>query len=230
MPRCWDCGADLVSDDLPVLRHRPAPALAVLVPLAIIGVVSGLGWLVVQGSDSAAPTTVLPAVVSVSPAAGGALETTDPTPSVDAATEQATAVNDLLSESQHVRSSLGDAIDRVRRCDSSGDADIRQIAETRSSQLASAKDLQVDSLSHGAELKAALVAAFAASYDADSAYLAAADRYLGAGCVGLIGSDPGFQLGDTTSQTATARKVRFLELWGPIARAHDFPSRSSAKI
>src|SRR4051794_11007876 len=159
MPRCWDCGAQLIPGHLPVLRFKPAPMVVVLVTLGIVGVVVALVWAVTPGQGgqngqggaaATAPATIRPAFVGATPA--------EPAATPDPGAAQARAVNALLAESRHTRSPLMDTVGRAGRCDPSAVSDLSAIAEARSRQLADAQSLEVDALPDGGQLKDVLVA------------------------------------------------------------------------
>lgn len=86
------------------------------------------------------------------------------TPTSSAAHDQAVAIDDLLDLSGPSRNALRDAITQVLHCDRVAKAikTLQKVADERGRQLTRAKDLTVDALDDGQELKQSLIAAFSA--------------------------------------------------------------------
>ncbi|MDH2429664.1 hypothetical protein [Sphaerisporangium sp. TRM90804] len=185
------------------------------------------------GSSGSAPPAD-----STGPDASADPDTTDPDTTAPDPTDQDTAdpgagdaaaqaggVDALLSDSGSARSGLGDAIARASRCERAGVRTIREVTAARREQLARARELAVDALDGGAELKRALVEALDASRAADAAFLAWATRHLDGGCGGPIAEDDDYRLGLSHSEEAQAAKRRFVDVWRPIAATHGLPER-----
>ncbi|MFF3670249.1 hypothetical protein [Microtetraspora malaysiensis] len=132
---------------------------------------------------------------------------------------QARAIDTLLAGSHSARSGLSDAIASVSGCDGSGADTIASITDSRREQLASARDLDVSSLSGGDNLKATLIEALDASADADTAFLSWARRYLKGRCTGPVTGDEDYVTGLDRSADAQNAKTRFVEQWRPVATA-----------
>ncbi|WP_067141183.1 hypothetical protein [Microtetraspora malaysiensis] len=132
---------------------------------------------------------------------------------------QARAIETLLAGSHSARSGLSGAIASVSGCDGSGADTIASITDSRREQLASARDLDVSSLSGGDNLKATLIEALDASADADTAFLSWARRYLKGGCTGPVTGDEDYVTGLDRSADAQNAKTRFVEQWRPVATA-----------
>ncbi|WP_066947984.1 hypothetical protein [Microtetraspora fusca] len=132
---------------------------------------------------------------------------------------QAQAIDTLLTGSHSARSGLSDAIASVSGCDGSGADTIASITDSRREQLASARKLDVSSLSGGDDLKSTLIEALDASADADAAFLSWARRYLAGGCTGPVTGDDDYATGLDRSADAQDAKTRFVERWRPVATA-----------
>ncbi|GAA3800857.1 hypothetical protein GCM10022226_20560 [Sphaerisporangium flaviroseum] len=235
----------------PAKRRRARHARRPILVLACAAVVLGLAWWAFAargagGIDTAAnpeaiggpaggtpaspappadPSRADPSRAEPSPAASGSAAA-----GPDRAAEQAARIDDLLSESSHARSGLGDAIAAVSRCRRGGLASIGRITASRRAQLARARESRVDALAGGAPLKRALVEALSASYEADTAFLSWASRHLEGGCRGTIAGDPRYRAGLARSEEAGAAKRRFVRAWRPIAAAHRLAERKVDEI
>ncbi|GAA1015165.1 hypothetical protein Aple_068170 [Acrocarpospora pleiomorpha] len=221
---CPHCDAALLVAELPAFRRRAAPAVPFLVTLTLLGVL--VTAILLSGDEtpvtSVAPVTTGSLVSETSPA-----PVPSPSPSPpDLSVEQATAIDDLLANSQASRLDLGAAIADVTRCRSSAIGVISDITDARRAQLTSARDLRVDFLPDGTVLKGHLVSALDSSYKADAAYQAAAEDFLAAGCSG----SPAFGAGNWNSERATTHKTRFVAIWNPIASSFGLPTRKVGEI
>ncbi|MEO3859073.1 hypothetical protein [Acrocarpospora sp. B8E8] len=219
---CPHCDAVLLAAELPVQRRRVAPAVPFLAVLTLMGVLVAV--ILLNGDETPVTTGSLVSEISETPVPS-------PSPSIspsplDLSAEQATAIDDLLTNSQASRLDLGAAIAGVTRCQSSAIGVISDITEARRAQLESARDLRVDFLSEGTALKGHLVSALDSSYQADAAYQAAAEEFLAAGCSG----SPAFGAGNWNSERATTHKTRFVAIWNPIASGFGLPTRKVGEI
>ncbi len=149
-----------------------------------------------------------------------------------AAHDQAVAIDDLLDLSGPSRNALRDAITQVLHCDRVAKAikTLQKVADERGRQLARAKDLTVDALDGGQELKQSLIAAFSASQRADTSYLKWAKRFAQAGCAGRTVGDPAYDAGNAASVDATANKAAFVARWNSIAEQESLPTRTEEEI
>ncbi|GAA0994492.1 hypothetical protein GCM10009555_087080 [Acrocarpospora macrocephala] len=222
---CPHCDAVLLAAELPVLRRRIAPAVPFLAVLTLMGVLVAV--ILLNGDETPVTTGSLASEISETPVppSSPSPSSMSPTPP-DLSVEQATAIDDLLTNSQASRLDLGAAIAGVTRCQSSAIDVISDITEARRAQLESALDLRVDFLSEGTALKGHLVSALDSSYKADAAYQAAAEEFLAAGCSG----SPAFGAGNWNSERATTHKTRFVAIWNPIASGFGLPTRKVGEI
>ncbi|MFG1943834.1 hypothetical protein [Nonomuraea sp. NPDC048826] len=155
------------------------------------------------------------------PGADGSGDPVSSVPSDPEAARQASAMDGLLSASHRSRGDIQGAVDSARRCESAGVRELKEITEARADQLATARELTADALPGGEELKDALVEALAASRDADAGFLAWARRHRDDGCTGRPEDDPAYTRGMDRSVDAQAAKLRFAELWRPVADTFD---------
>ncbi|NUP78918.1 MAG: hypothetical protein HOV96_15370, partial [Nonomuraea sp.] len=186
-------------------------------------------WWVVASRPS------VPAAAGESPAGVPATALPQPSetaePASDAgAAEQAGDVHELLSSSSSTRSSLSDAIAGASGCHRSGVDTIEDITANRRDQLAAARTLDVTALPGGPELKRTLVDALDASYDADTAFLSWARRYLAGGCKGPVSDDRDYRRGISRSEAAQAAKSQFARSWRPIAETHGLTAWKANQI
>jgi hypothetical protein len=146
-------------------------------------------------------------------------------------TAQATEVNSVLDDMAGSRSELGAALQDAAQCATLAGAlpTIQKVVGEREQQLAKAKDLQVDALDAGDQLKDALTRALQASLDADHAYQAWAEG--AQGCTGDTPTDADYERGNNISENqATPAKEEFLGLWTPIAQQEHQPTRDKDHI
>ncbi|WP_433353914.1 hypothetical protein ACQP25_10535 [Microtetraspora malaysiensis] len=229
------------------LRNRRWPKVVLVVVPALLAL--ALVWWLVAGRSAGPTHTGTPtgSIATASPDASTEPTASSPTPGetpdetpAPAATKtdtktdtktgtaggsgeeaggQAKAIDTLLAGSHSARSGLSDAIASVSGCDGSGADTIASITDSRREQLASARNLDVSSLSGGDDLKATLIEALDASADADAAFLSWARRYLEGGCTGPVTGDEDYVTGLDRSADAQNAKTRFVEQWRPVAAA-----------
>jgi hypothetical protein len=202
-------------DDEPRGPRHPY-LIATIAGLLIGGVVASMILLWPDGGTSgAAPNPA----ASASRAPGGARE-------------QAAAINELLDEMAASRSALGPAIADAARCDGVAAAieQLDRVKEERRDQLGRARELPVDALPEGAELRAALTRAAGHSLAADEAFLAWAEA--NQGCTDdETPRDEHFAVGRSLSrERARPAKEDFVDRWNPIAAEHGLPARSAGKF
>jgi hypothetical protein len=146
--------------------------------------------------------------------------------------DQATAINALLDEMTASRTALVPAIAQASRCDGI-DAAIEQldrVKEERQNQLNAAKELKVDALPNGKELRAALTRAAGYSLDADEAFLAWAKANQGCS-KDKTTRDEHFERGRRlSSDRASPEKKKFVSRWNRIAEEQGLPTRSADKF
>ncbi|MBW8485314.1 hypothetical protein [Actinomadura parmotrematis] len=141
-------------------------------------------------------------------------ETSSPTASGDL-TAQARDVDALLGDMSSTRSALGTAVENG--CSTS---DLQDIRSRRESQLARARDLDVDALDDGPAMRDALVQALQASLDSNQTYL---DR--APGCP--TDSDPG--VADANTRASNAKRT-FLSYWNANAAKAGLTPRTEDQI
>ncbi|WP_405145072.1 hypothetical protein OG589_44795 [Sphaerisporangium sp. NBC_01403] len=149
-----------------------------------------------------------------------------------AAHGQAVDINNLLNQSEPSRGKLRHALGQVLRCSKVSQAisSMHQVTDQRAEQLKHAKELKVDALNSGEELKLALVDALSASYRADEAYLKWAKRYKSHRCSGPTVGDSAYDAGNVASKDATAAKANFVAMWNSIAQQEGLPDRTEDEI
>ncbi|MFD0657621.1 hypothetical protein [Thermocatellispora tengchongensis] len=118
----------------------------------------------------------------------------------------------------------------MAQCAAGALATIREITRQREDQWERARELPVDALAGGVELRDALTEALRASYEADVGFQSWARRHLDLGCQGDPDADPDYQWALDRSGAAEAAKDRFAALWQPIADAYGLPRRTASSI
>jgi hypothetical protein len=145
---------------------------------------------------------------------------------------QATAVNELLDEMAASRSELSPAMADAMRCDGVDVAidQLERVRKQREDQLAKVRELQVDTLPSGAEMRRTLNQAAVFSLDADKAFLDWATDHQGC-TAAKTPLDSQFKRGVALSaDQATPAKKAFADLWNPVAQKHGLPARSADKF
>ena len=176
---------------------------------------------------------------AASPTDGGGSYTSGPTASAsssddsDAGLGQAQAISQLISQSTRDRGLVTNAVENeVGDCQNVGQgvADLDRAATDRAAELASARQLAVDGLAGGDQLKQALADALSESQQADQAFENWADSLDQSSCVAPAPQNADYTAGDAASQQATAAKTQFIALWQPIATTYDLPLPTQADI
>lgn len=149
-------------------------------------------------------------------------------------TNQARAVDALLTKSAQGRAVVAKTVSALAGCDGSIDpdkavADLQTVVTNRTQLLAQEKALAVDLLPSGAELRTQLTAAWTKSLEADKAYLAWAKGIAGGGkCSAKAATKV---KGDKASKAATAAKTKFVKLWNTkVAGPEKLPIRKESQI
>jgi hypothetical protein len=234
--RYWEPAQEWQPDDEPAQRlaaepepWRTAPPprksrnsliIAVVTGVVLGGIVAGLVLFWPDGNRSGATpaSSTSPAASSDSSFAGSR--------------DQATAVNELLDEMSASRTELAPAMTDASRCDGI-DAAIDQldrVRKQREAQLEKVRELKVDTLPDGTELRKTLTQAAVFSLDADKAFLTWAKA--NQGCTAAkTPLDADFKHGVALSaDQATPAKNAFVEMWNPVAEKHGLPARSADKF
>jgi hypothetical protein len=150
------------------------------------------------------------------------------TPTVNPATaqNQAASVNTLLSNGAASRSLLGPATNDAQSCGSSRLAadvnEIRQVRDSRQSELNQAEGLDTGALPNGAALKSDLITALGDSLTVDNDYLNWAQTQANSST--CVNGPPPAEIGPANDQTTTEKNT-FLVLWNPIASRYGYATR-----
>lgn len=133
------------------------------------------------------------------------------------AESQVAYFSEILRRSEEARAELGPAVGAVRQCtEADGDysaqiATITSVRDNRSELLAAIQAAPVDLVPDGTQLVDELSAALRVSYDADVAYLAAAERAQTYGCDVEAGD-----FGSEYTELAASTKTTFAEHWNRL--------------
>ena len=199
-----------------------AVAATLVVAVAVVAVVYFV--LLKKNPGPANPSVTITTTVPGSPSTNPTSPISNPTSQQPAAgpTEQseATSMSNLLMTSAQTRSQWnGNAlVTNVGNCGNLSE-DITQlgdIANSRSSELNQAENLQVDKIPNGANLKSELMSALQVSYTIDNDYLSWAHQQSDSGCTTGTNSTY-YQNATAEDNTATNDKQAFLNDWDPIA-------------
>ncbi|WP_308298933.1 hypothetical protein [Streptomyces sp. GESEQ-35] len=200
---------------------------AVGVGIAVLGV--GAGALLASGGDDESDGNNQ-TVSATAPATEGSAS-----PSVDAAEQQAIALDKLLADSGDSRTTVINAVANVKSCDKLGQAatDLRDAAGQRTGLVASLAKLSVDKLPDHAALTTALNNAWKASASADNHYAAWADQVAKnkkACPKGQARTTGQTAAGNTASGTATTQKAKAAQLWNAIAKTYGLTQRQPTQL
>jgi hypothetical protein len=153
--------------------------------------------------------------------------TPTPSPSPDGRT-QAIGLDTLLNASSSSRTSLRAALSDADRCvDAASAADtLQRVTDERSGQLARARELPVDAIPGGANVRSLLVDALTYSVAADRAFTAWAANV----AAGWCGHDAHYAEAGRASSSATAAKRAFCATWNPVASGYRLPTRTEDEV
>jgi serine/threonine protein kinase len=206
----------------PAKRSRvPRLILAAAAVVVVAGVASGVA-LSSQStparSDTAPPAASLRATPSRSPA---------PT----LASEQAAALNMLLTSSAAARTALHDAVTQVRGCANLANAvsQLQGVVNQRGGEYSQASALPTSALPDGAAMKSELIGALSSSLEADRDYLTWARQQLAGGCTPSDQSSA-YKAANGASQVANAAKEAFVQVWNPVAAKYGIKPDSAHSI
>lgn len=201
----WNDG-DIPGPDGRPERNRKTPLLiGGIVAVVVLGV--GAAWALAQGMGGSGG--------SGSPSA---------TPVAAGATQQASAVNDVLKSGGTARGHLPG---RLKTCNdvSAGVAGFQQVVEDRQQELSRSKGLKVDELQNGARLRTSMIAAYQHSLEADRAYLSWAREIQSRNCGNKIAPlTPRYKNAITANSKAGPAKRQVVGIWNPIASTHGLPT------
>jgi len=220
------------ADDSPRRGMSPKVLIGIVVAgcvvagLVVGALMSGGGG----GSDTKTTDAASTAPAPTASAGGGAGAS-----AADAAKQQASALDSLLSTSGASRSSVVNAVESIKNCgDLSGAAsDLTTAAGQRKDLVSKLATLPVDKLPNHAALTAALTKAWQASSSADSHYAnwanqAKSNHKL---CHGGHARTTGeTQAGDAASGTATIQKKKAVKLWNSIAATYGLTKRQYSEL
>jgi hypothetical protein len=176
----------------------------------------GLGPSTTSGSAVATPGG------GVIPSAGG---------STGVPQAQAAAVNALLDASIASRTKLNAAIDLVNKCIllDKAIADLQEVGTERQSQIDNVTRFDLSAIPEGEQLRSMLKEALGISLTADRSFVSWAQAWQSRGCA--VGSGQSFyDEAQAQSKDASDARVRFLDVWNPVASRYGLQSRSSNGI
>jgi hypothetical protein len=214
-------------------RHRLRSAAIMLVLAVVVAVIAAVttnlvlshGHTTAASSASATTAPPSPAPTSASPSPASASPSVSP---VAVASQQAAAVNKLLSSSAAARTALQHAVSQAGSCTNVSGAviQIRGVVNERNLEDKQAAALATSALAGGATLRSDLLTVLRDSLTADKAYLSWAEQQAGPGCAQGAPSSA-FTAAD---QQAGVAKVAFLKIWNPIAAKYGLPQESATSI
>lgn len=146
---------------------------------------------------------------------------------------QAQGIEALLKESKVSRDQLAPALTKVDTCADvpGGVSELDKITAARTEQRDKAKQLAVDQLGTGDDLRDKLVKALDFSVQADQHYTAWAKGIQdGGGCQGTAPHGDEWQAGQAASGQATPAKRDFVKAWNTVAVQHGLASRSESDL
>ncbi|WP_129840870.1 hypothetical protein [Streptomyces sp. RFCAC02] len=241
---------DRYDDDPGDGRSRKA-VLAIVAIVVLAGIGLGAGALLGGGDDSGGPEAGASSEVTADASAdgegddagaddatGAPDEGTDDDASdgaEDAARAQATALSDLLEQSNDSRDAVVRSVGNIRGCRELDAAvtDLRAARDQRNNLVGQLQGLDLSALDGSADLVQALTEAWQASAEADEHYAAWAEEAKNNPDVCRGGSaqhtDRANQ-GDAASGRATEAKQRAADLWNPLATAHGLPEREPGAL
>jgi serine/threonine-protein kinase len=210
-------------------RHRLRSAGIMLVLAVVVAVLAAVITNLVlthrhsTAAASPAATTAPPSPAPTSPSPSPA----SPSPAA-VASQQAGAVNKLLSSSAAARTALQQAVSQAGSCTNVSGAvsQIQSVVNERGTEYNQAVALSTSALANGTALKSDLLTVLRDSLNADRDYLRWAQQQNNPGCTPAAPSGT-FTTAD--QQAGTAKKA-FLQLWDPIAAKYGLPQKSPTSI
>ncbi|MGH3222479.1 MAG: serine/threonine-protein kinase [Streptosporangiaceae bacterium] len=219
-------------------RNRLRSAVFMLILAVVVAIVAAVTTNLVlshrhtTATSSPAASTAPPSSPAPAPAPASASASASPASASPAAaavpSQQASAVNKLLSSSAAARTTLQHAVSHAGSCTNVSGAvsQIQGVVSQRSAEYSQAVALSTSGLVHGATLKSDLLTVLRYSLSADKDYLGWAQQQLKPGCA--AGTPPiAFTAAD---QQAGVAKVAFLQIWNPIAAKYGLPQKSATSI
>jgi len=199
----------------------PRLILAAAAVVAVAGVASGVA--LSSQSAPARPAAALPAA--------SLRATSSPSPAPTLASEQAAALNMLLTSSAAARTALHDAVTQVRGCANLANAvsQLQGVVNQRGGEYSQASALPTSALPDGAAMKSELIGALSSSLEADRDYLTWARQQLAGGCTPSDQSSA-YKAANGASQVANAAKEAFVQVWNPVAAKYGIKPDSAHSI
>jgi hypothetical protein len=147
------------------------------------------------------------------------------------ASEQAAALNMLLTSSVAARTALHDAVTQVRACTKLANAvsQLQGVVNQRDGEYSQASALPTSVLPDGAAIKSELSRALSSSLEADRDYLTWAQQQLAGGCTPSDQSSA-YNTANGASQLANAAKQAFVQVWNPVAGKYGIKPDSAGSI
>jgi serine/threonine protein kinase len=211
--------------------RRRVPRL-ILVAAAVVvasgGVASGVA--LSKQSTPARPAAALPAASSRATPSQSPSPTSSPPASV-LASEQATALNMLLTSSAAARTALHDAVKQVDACSNLANAvsQLQGVVDQRVGEYSRAGSLPTSALPDGTAVKSELIGALGNSLKADRDYLTWAQQQQAGGCTPSNQSGA-YKAAYGASQLANAAKAAFIQVWNPVAAKYGIKPDSARSI
>ncbi|OLT38295.1 hypothetical protein BJF79_27355 [Actinomadura sp. CNU-125] len=146
--------------------------------------------------------------------------------------EQAAAMNEVLDASVNTRSVLGAALTRAGKCKTLPQAikGFETVAQRRQNQLKRTREMALDQVPNGEQLRTSLSQALQASLDVDQKYLNWA-RQVQHGCRGKPKPSAGQVQGTAEdNRKATNAKQQFVKVWNPVAKQTGLPERDWRRV
>ncbi|GGV20194.1 hypothetical protein GCM10010182_47540 [Actinomadura cremea] len=146
--------------------------------------------------------------------------------------QEAAAMNQVLDASVKTRSVLGAALTRATKCKSLPQAiqGFETVAQRRQNQLKLTREMKLDQVPNGEQLRTSLSQALQASLDVDQKYLNWA-RQVQPNCHGKPKPSAAQVKGTAEdNRRATTAKQKFVQLWNPVAQKTGLPKRDWRRV
>lgn len=157
-------------------------------------------------------------------------------PGAAGAQQQATAIDQLLSQNDGTRTQVTNAVNDVDNCANGGDLSsdvsaLQQAAQTREDLLGQLGQLDVSALPGGDQVVSDLKAAWTDSIQADQAFANWAQDVQNGSC-GSSGPDhtSNWDTAAADSQQATTDKQAFVTVWTPVAQQYGLTVRTADQL
>jgi tRNA A-37 threonylcarbamoyl transferase component Bud32 len=218
-PMDWPESLFRPSPAAPPAARRPGRRLILAVAAGtVVVVLIVVGVLLLQGPSPSHP------------AGASSPRPSSSAPAVQAASQQATAVNALLGSSATARKNLVGAVADVHSCArvAAAVSQIQQVVNQRSTEYRRASALSMAALANGATVKADLLAALHSSLQADRDYLTWAQQQLAQCRPGA--TSPAYNAAVGADQQAVTAKQTFVRAWNPVAARYGLPAETTSSF